>query len=392
MSHPPLPAAADAADAAAAAAAVAAVCVGLPSYCEFLCLGSELLGSLHRWGEAVALLEGVQSEWRQKRHLGEPAEKKALKEKLRLLALKLSLEGGLHRLALSFLRRLLQRRLRRGPPPWGLLGVYGRLLFRKAEGALGSISSSKDKEFLLENRSWVIRQLLCHPQDYALCLLAGHFSMTSSRWKFAAAEYTRALYHLPRDELAALCLAASLLAHASSHGIQDRHGAVLKSFSALCHYIELRHQAQLGCTDRQLFVAETIYNLARAYHHLRLFHLCVPLYLRCLSLLGKSASPGSPTGLPITPEGPLRSPGGRQPKSLPGVGLSEGVSGGPLEVPPGSFHGGPTQGLLDAVEAPHQLPSSQDPTLRDAWSQLRMVRNQEEVEEEVWGLFSFLIR
>ncbi|KAL8424553.1 hypothetical protein Efla_005659 [Eimeria flavescens] len=284
---------------------------GLPAYCDFLTKGSELLGSLGRWGEAVALLEGVQSDWRQKKHGGEPADKKALKEQLQLLALKLSLEGGLHRLALSFLRRLLQRRLRRGPPPWGLLGVYGRLLFRKAEGSLGAVSSSKDRDFFLENRSWVVRQLLCHPQDYALCLLAGHFSMSSSRWRFAAAEYTRALFVR-----------------------QDRHGAVLKSFSVLCHYIELRHRAEKKEADGILFKAETLYNLGRAYHHLCFYRLCVPLYLRCLALLDSRPSSGEGGG--------FANPGG-----------------------------GPRAWLASGQTAGAEL-TAQDPSLTADWRQLRM--------------------
>ena len=56
--------------------------------------------------------------------------------------------------------------------------------------------------------------------EFSLCLMAGHFCMSSCRWRFAAAEYTRALYRCPKDELAALCLAVALLAQATSHGVQ----------------------------------------------------------------------------------------------------------------------------------------------------------------------------
>ncbi|CDI82251.1 hypothetical protein EAH_00065530, partial [Eimeria acervulina] len=66
--------------------------------------------------------------------------------------------------------------------------------------------------------------------------------------------------------------------------LEDRHGAVLKGFAALCHYAELRQRSALG-----------------AYHHLRLSRLCVPLYLRCLSILG---GPPGPPEAPGGPQGP----------------------------------------------------------------------------------------
>ncbi|XP_026191833.1 uncharacterized protein LOC113147003, partial [Cyclospora cayetanensis] len=66
----------------------------------------------------------------------------------------------------------------------------------------------------------------------------------------------------------------------------------------------------------------------RAYHHLRLSRLCVPLYLRCLSILG----------------GPPESCGG--PQSTPDT-----------DAPPPSWQGEST---------------AQDPTLREEWTKLRM--------------------
>lgn len=68
------------------------------------------------------------------------------------------MEGGLHRLALAVMRRLLQRRLVKGLSGGRLLEAFGRLLFSRAvECVFGTApTASKDRELLLENR-WVLR-------------------------------------------------------------------------------------------------------------------------------------------------------------------------------------------------------------------------------------------
>ena len=83
-------------------------------------------------------------------------------------------------------------------------------------------------------------------------------------------------------------------------------------------------------------------SLSRAYHHLRLSRLCVPLYLRCLSILGGGSDASE------TPERPVGPPG-----------------------PPG----GPVAGSLALPSPTPDGQTAEDPTLRQEWSQLRMVRH-----------------
>ncbi|OEH74975.1 hypothetical protein cyc_00471 [Cyclospora cayetanensis] len=283
----------------------------LEAYCEFLRMGAELLGSVGRFSEAVAVLEDVQGDWKQKRHTGSPAAKKALKESMQLLALTclfmiptggsayccycrvdsapwvakygasskgVSLakcadgclrakSGGWHApTGIGLSKTLATAPTAKGPPPlgpsrriWTFAFLTGGVALPRhnqlaREGApagepgcllasVASILAPVDAAFLLFSIfhfpfvlppnlhlpihtapqclwSWVIRQLLGRPSDYALCLMAGHFCISSCRWRFAAAEYTRALYRCPKDALAALCLAAAFLAHATTHALQ----------------------------------------------------------------------------------------------------------------------------------------------------------------------------
>ncbi|CDJ62247.1 general transcription factor IIIC, polypeptide 3, putative, partial [Eimeria necatrix] len=124
-----------------------------------------------------------------------------------------------------------------------------------------------------------------------------------------------------------------------------------------------------------------------AYHHLRLSRFCVPLYLRCLAILGGPQGPlEGPLGAPEGPPGALLgAPGGPQgpPEGPPGApgGPPESPEGPPeaLEGPLGALGGplgalgGPLGALGETAEdlgGPWGPPK--DPTLRQEWMQLRM--------------------
>ncbi|CBZ55309.1 hypothetical protein NCLIV_057320 [Neospora caninum Liverpool] len=288
--------------------------VGLKGYFSFLCSGVELLRRQRRHEEAVSLLESILGNWRQKRPDGNDAQKREIKEELEILSITLSVEGQLSRTALASLRHLLQRRAsnsRRGDTWQSLLEVYGRLLFtgRFAQQVSKALAVAREKDIFLENRSWTIRQLLQRPHNDALTLIVGHFCMLSSRWRFAVAEYTRAHCLRPWDPLPCLCLAVAYLCLSTSNKIQNKHDMVLRGFAMLGRYSQLRRQTAEGGGDvcpgesesdcrasRTLRVAETVYNLARAYHHVNLLHLAVPLYMRCLDLLDKHRDASNEAG------------------------------------------------------------------------------------------------
>ncbi|KFH17696.1 general transcription factor IIIC polypeptide 3 GTF3C3 [Toxoplasma gondii MAS] len=291
---------------------VSCICAaGLKGYFDFLCSGVELLRRQCRHEEAVALLEAVLSNWRQKRPDGNDAQKRQIKEELEVLSISLSVEGRLSRTALASLRHLLQRRasISRHRGSWrSLLEVYGRLLFtgRLAQQASKALAVAREKDLFLENRSWTIRQLLQRPHSDALTLIVGHFCMLSSRWRFAVAEYTRTHCLRPREPLPCLCLAVAYLCLSTSNKTQNKHDMVLRGFAMLGRYSQLRRETQEDAADicqqknasyalevQTVRMAETLYNLARAYHHVNLLHLAVPLYLRCLDLLDKTGDTSS---------------------------------------------------------------------------------------------------
>ncbi|GBE61753.1 ribosomal protein L19 [Babesia ovata] len=113
----------------------------------------------------------------------------------------LSCFGGIYKVALVHARGELAKK--------GSLRRYGMLLATGdlAKAALEPLSSSSEKDSLLENRSWIARQLLQKPANYELLMLAGHYCTMSGKWLFAIEEYKRALIQKPKDSLAALCLA-----------------------------------------------------------------------------------------------------------------------------------------------------------------------------------------
>ncbi|PFH34355.1 general transcription factor IIIC polypeptide 3 GTF3C3 [Besnoitia besnoiti] len=324
--------------------------IGLRGYFDFLCSGMELLRRQGRYEEAVSLLESVLGNWRQKRPDGNDAQKRQIKEALEILSISLSVEGRLSRTALASLRHLLQRRAgsKRYRKTWkALLEVYGRLLFTGslAQQAYNALAAAKEKDLLLENRSWAIRQLLQRPHNDALTLVVGHFCMLSSRWRFAVAEYTRAHCLRPWDALPCLCLAVAYLCLSTSNKIQNKHDSVLRGFAILGRYCQLRRGSSTeveACSEasttsseaRRVFTAETVFNLARAYHHVNLLHLAVPLYIKCLHLLDTQPEEGE-RGTPsrmfsmFSGKSPSRTP--QSENESPSGGASGSRSG---DVPP----------------------------------------------------------
>ncbi|KAK2198346.1 bifunctional Tetratricopeptide-like helical domain superfamily/Tetratricopeptide repeat/Transcription factor Tfc4-TFIIIC-102-Sfc4 [Babesia duncani] len=166
------------------------------------------------------------------------------------------------------------------------LHSYARLLAsgKLARAALLPLSASVERDVLLENRSWITRQLLQQPHNSQMQMLAGHFCTLSGNWTFAIGEYKRAHMSLPHDPLVALCLATSFLNSASSKLKKDGGNAILLGATFLQRYTKLRlENCPRNC--EKILLAETIFNMARCLHFINKIHLAVEHYQECLNVL-----------------------------------------------------------------------------------------------------------
>lgn len=271
-------------------------------------------------------------------------ERTAFRTHVRSLATRISIGCGLMRLALSSVRRryilpkLIQNQSLRKIDGFSksdgkgitviidhCMSVFNSFLFVESIGGcpLKSIASSRDKDLMSFNRAWCTRHLAENPLNYGLNMVTAHFSLLSTRWPYAISQYTRAVHMRPNDPIASLCLATSTLGLATSRGVQDRHHAVIRGLAMLKRFQKLRKQ-QKQFSDRNFvefavakfgrfsrghkvepakkesymeiirdirrvleiyFDSEENYNLARAFHHLDLGYLAMPLYSEVIDRL-----------------------------------------------------------------------------------------------------------
>ena len=119
------------------------------------------------------------------------------------------------------------------------------------------------REFL-DQRSWLIRQAVRHPLEFALCLLCGHVCVYASNSRFAAQEYLRAHRLRPTDPWPLLCLGVALVNMGMSRTAQERQFTILKSMAVFQEYARLRRAHLMS-------PAEVHYNFGRLYHQLGLW-------------------------------------------------------------------------------------------------------------------------
>ncbi|GFE54513.1 ribosomal protein L19 [Babesia ovis] len=253
--------------------------IGWNNYEKLLVDASALMAMVGRAREGVQLLEIITNNKKRYKSNVDIAERKQLLGTLEELSYRLSCFGGIFKMALVHARSEFATT--------GSLKRYATLLSsgNLAKAALASLSSSTEKDTLLENRSWITRQLLLKPQKFELLMLAGHFCTMSGNWPFAIEEYKRALVQKPRDPVAALCLATSYFNSLSSKIVEDNKKVILLGMTYLQYSLELRKSFTFKHPCRDVYLAECLYNLARAMHFISLLHIAVPLYEKCIQTI-----------------------------------------------------------------------------------------------------------
>eukprot|EP00375_Theileria_parva_P001287 XP_763958.1 hypothetical protein [Theileria parva strain Muguga] len=245
----------------------------------FMCL-------CNRVKEAVEVLELISNNKKKYKSNLDSAERKSLIKTVEKIIFKCSSFGGLFKIAITSARNEFLK-----DPVNGSLEGYSRILGtgKLAHAALLPLSSSNERDALLENRAWVTRQLLQYPDNFQLLMLGGHFCTISGNWSYAKHEYQRAYQKEQNDSLASLCLATSYFNSLNNRITDNVNKSLVLGMTFLQKYVELRmrrvHQLGLPETCTLVFKAEGMYNIARAYHFLKLFNLAVPLYENCLELV-----------------------------------------------------------------------------------------------------------
>ncbi|KAK2951697.1 putative General transcription factor 3C polypeptide 3 [Blattamonas nauphoetae] len=131
----------------------------------------------------------------------------------------------------------------------------------------------------------IIKRLaLVMPVDPVLQMMTGNEFFFGNSMATALAHYetaqriiqalhARGLAEKTGDPYIQLLISLCYLFFSLNKSVTDRHFLVLKAFASFQTYATLRNNPH-----------ESEYNTARGYHHLSLFHLAVPHYLKCLSL------------------------------------------------------------------------------------------------------------
>ncbi|KAL9643889.1 hypothetical protein ABK040_013300 [Willaertia magna] len=182
-------------------------------------------------------------------------ERQRKKQHLRYLYVAVSYNSGNYKKAYQNIRPIISDK----PYSIPLLNLFNKITTR-----VGNI---------LSNHGFMLRLLDRHPQSVPLMLLIGHNCAMSGSYKLAIAEYFRAYRFMPNEPIISLCLGICYLNIVMNRRTANRHLHVMQAFTFLYRYYELREGNQ-----------EANYNLARAYHQLRLYHLAVPYYKKVLEI------------------------------------------------------------------------------------------------------------
>ncbi|UKK02654.2 transcription factor [Theileria orientalis] len=245
----------------------------------FMCL-------CNRVKEAVEMLEMISNNKKKYKSNLDSVERKNLIKRIEYIISKCSSFGGLFKIAITYARNNFLK-----DPYYGSLEEYGLILGtgKLAHAALFPLSSSNERETLLENRAWVTRQLLQYPEHFQLLMLGGHFCTISGNWSYATQEYERAYQKKQNDSLVSLCLATSHLNSLNSKITENFNKSLVLGLTFMKKYVDLRMRSiqhlNLPEPIKMVFEAEGMYNIARAYHFMKLFDLAVPLYEKCLDLV-----------------------------------------------------------------------------------------------------------
>ncbi|KAJ3262084.1 General transcription factor IIIC, polypeptide 3 [Boothiomyces macroporosus] len=100
--------------------------------------------------------------------------------------------------------------------------------------------------------------------------LMGHIHLLGKNYQVAIHYYLKAKSILPDEPVINLCLAVSFL-HRAFHKAERRSDNLIKGFTFVTQYRRLMNNS-----------SESDYNVARAFHHVGLIHVAIPIYERCL--------------------------------------------------------------------------------------------------------------
>eukprot|EP00371_Babesia_bovis_P001068 XP_001609715.1 tetratricopeptide repeat domain containing protein [Babesia bovis T2Bo] len=253
--------------------------IGWKHYESLLESATALMAMAGRSKEGVQLLEIIANNKKRYKSNTDIVERKHMLTTVENLIFKLSCFGGIYKVALGHARSDFVNT--------GNLKRYAALLGSGtlAKAALSALSSSSEKDALLENRSWVTRQLLLKPYNFDLLMVAGHFCTMSGNWPFALEEYRRALMQRPKDHVAALCLAVNYFNSLSSKVVEDNKKNVVMAMAFLQYSLELRKDSTQTHPYSGVYHAECLYNLGRAMHFINMLHIAVPLYEKCIETI-----------------------------------------------------------------------------------------------------------
>ena len=265
--------------------------VGAGPFVELVKTGARVCASVDRCRETIELLEAIlhnkRKKWLQRTDAGV-----SLIDQLETLSFSLSLEAGIYKTAIKYLRLQVGAALEE-PIDEAKLALA---LSRMTNLMFGS---PREQREMLDQRSWLVRVACRHPAVFALCLFCGHMCVFSGNWKFASQEFQRAHRLRPTYPWPLLCLGSSLLSLAQSRTTGDKQFTVLKAFSVLAEYARVRGVDGIegddgdaagaipGCRGRhQSNLVEIHFNLGRAFHQLSLFTQADREYRRVLELVG----------------------------------------------------------------------------------------------------------
>lgn len=258
--------------------------LGWDRYEDLIVSSCILMSILRRFHECFEILELISNGKKRYKSSIDHTERKRLIKTIDDLSFKMSSFGGLFKIAIGYARNEFLR-----DPTDGNLQCYSRILGtgKLAHAALFPLSSSNEKDILLENRAWITRQLLQKPNNFELLMLAGHFCTISGNWTYAIDEYTRAVLQRPNDSVASLCLAVSYFNSAARKFTVDVNKAIVLGMTFLQRYSTLRKSSgeRLSQNCQMVFMAESCYNTARAFHMMNMLHLAVPLYESCIKTI-----------------------------------------------------------------------------------------------------------
>ncbi|KAI9207344.1 uncharacterized protein BJ171DRAFT_494333 [Polychytrium aggregatum] len=160
-------------------------------------------------------------------------------------------------------------------------GVYKlyNAIFNGNTNSLHLYASGTAQKLFLRN----IRDMEAKQQPSAIVYtLYGHILSCGRSYTDAIGLYLKAYKLCPSDPITNLCLGISHIHRALQRKTDNRHLNIAQGFAFLFQYADLRGDTQ-----------EVFYNIARAYHHIGVWHLALKYYDRVLSLASEQMAQDS---------------------------------------------------------------------------------------------------